>query len=97
MPDVFRKKREVYLVSRRVNDEQTIVGVSATFRAAYKVGCFDLAIAKPNLSEVQARRKRRKEKEVWIYNALEFQSFEEAFFSPVGKTLKIERIPILRS
>lgn len=97
MPDVFRKKREIYLVSKKVDDRQQIVGVASTFRSAYKVGCFDLAIAKPNLSEVQARRKRRKEKEVWLFNVLEFQSFEEAFFSPIGKTLKIEKIPILKS
>lgn len=97
MPDLFRKKKEVYLVSKRVNDSQTIVGVAPTFRAAYKVGCFNLAISKPNFNERQARRKRNKDKEVWIFDYLKYQGFEEAFFSPIGEILKIEKIPVLRA
>ena len=97
MPSQVRNNKYVWLLSKRENDIQVPVGVAGTFRSAYKVLLFESKISKPNLTERQARQKYKKTGECWLWNKDEFETFEEAMWSPIGRIAKLEKIPILRS
>ena len=89
--------RTVWLLSKREHDRQSNVCVAVTFRSIYKLALFELQIADPNLNERTARLTYRKNKELWLWNREEFDSFEEAMWSPIGRIARIEQVRIRKT
>jgi hypothetical protein len=88
------RKKYLWLLSKIDNDEFTIICLAHTFRTIYKMALFELQIAEASMHERQAREKYKKTKECWIYNKAQFESFEEARWSPVGRIARIEKVYI---
>lgn len=70
------------------------VCASITFRSIYKLSLFELKIAKPCLTERNARLLYNKTGYCWIWDIDKFSSFEEAIYSPIGTIARLEKIPI---
>jgi hypothetical protein len=65
-----------------------------TFRSIYKLALFNLAISMPSMHERQAREQYKKTGECMIYNMQEFETIEEAQWSPVSKIAIIKKVPL---
>ncbi|HII95367.1 MAG TPA: hypothetical protein HA367_06510 [Candidatus Methanofastidiosum sp.] len=97
MPSPLRKSKKVWILTKREGEIETVVCVTPTFRTAYKLALFELKIAKPCLTELQARRLYHKLGKCLIWNTLEFESFEEALWSPIGRLAKLQQVPVKRA
>ena len=80
-----------------IGGEPTGSCLTGTFRSVYKIATFDLQIAMPNLTERAAREQYKKTGNCLIYNKLEFESLDEARFSPIGKVSWIRKVLIRKT
>lgn len=97
MPSPLRKSKKVWIITLREVDKETPTGVATTFRSAYKLALLDGKISKPCLEERLARILYRKTGFCLIWNTDEFESLEEAMYSPVGRLVKIQEVPVRRT
>jgi hypothetical protein len=70
--------------------------VTAQFKHAYALALFEHRVSEPNLSERRARELAR-QGPLWLWNRQEFDSFEEAMWSPVGHCCRLEKIPVKKA
>ena len=97
MPSQLRKLKEVWLLTARRGEEERPVCVAGTFKSVYALALFELRIAEPNLPERAARETFNKTGLLWLWNRAEFDSFEEAMWSPIGQAALIEKIPVKKT
>jgi len=95
MPSPTRAKY-VHLITVRNGETETPICVAATFRGAFKIALFEQAISFPNLSERAALGIMNRMGRVFIWDSKQFEHFEEAQWSPVGKLAIIQKIPVKR-
>ena len=95
MPSPTRAK-QVHLITTRNGETESPVCVAATFRGAFKIALFEQGISFPNLSERAALSVMNKMGKVFIWDSKRFEHFEEALWSPVGKLVIIQKIPVKR-
>lgn len=95
MPSPTRAKH-VHLITARNGEIETPICVSATFRGAFKIALFEQGISFPNLSERAALNIMNSLGRVFIWDSKQFDHFEEAQWSPVGKMAIIQKIPVKR-
>ena len=95
MPSPTRSK-EVHLITKRDGETETPIGVIAKFNSAYRFALLQQMISKPNLSERTACRTLRKNGKLYLWNTDEFQYEEEALWSPIGKMIIIQKIPVIK-
>jgi hypothetical protein len=95
MPSPTRAKY-IHLITARNGETETPICVAATFRGAFKIALFEQAISFPNLSERTALSIMNKMGRVFIWDSKQFEHFEEAQWSPVGKMAIIQKIPVKR-
>jgi len=96
MPKLIRAKKAVLLIVRRV-EEETPLAVVATFRGAYRLALFELAIANSNLDERSARMKMRREGRVQLWDMDQFEHLEQAMWSPIGRLAILQEIQVRNS
>lgn len=94
MPSQLRKLKEVWLLTARRGEEERPVCVAGTFKAIYALALFELQISEPSLQERAAREAFNQAGPVWLWNRAEFESFEEAMWSPRGRAALIQKIPV---
>jgi len=95
MPSPTRAK-QVHLITARNGESESPICVAATFRGAFKIALFEQGITFPNLSERAALGVMNKMGRVFIWDSKQFEHFEEAQWSPVGKMAIIQKIPVKR-
>jgi hypothetical protein len=93
MPSPTRAKT-VCLITIRVGEIETPIGVVGTFRGAYKIALFEAGISYPNLPERAALSVMNKNGTVTIWDTKQFQYEEEAKWSPLGKMMILRNIPV---
>jgi hypothetical protein len=94
VPSQLRKLKEVWLLTARRGEDERPLCVTGTFKSVYALALFELRIAEPNLQERAARESFRSNGLVWLWNRAQFDSFEEAMWSPIGQAALIEKIPV---
>ena len=97
MSSKTRKLKFMWMFTAMIGGEPGSSGLNGTFRGIYKIATFDLQIAKPSLTERAAREQYKKTGNCLIYNKLEFESLDEARFSPIGKVAWIRKVPIRKT
>jgi hypothetical protein len=97
MTSPLRKSKKVWIVTLREVDREVPTGVVTTFRSAYQIALLDGRISKPCLSERLARILYRKTNLCLLWNVDEFETVEEAMYSPVGRLVKIQEVPVRRT
>ena len=96
MPSKVRSKTVTLLTVRRVETE-TPTAVVPTFRSAYKLALFELAIAAPNLTERDARIWMRRHGRVELWDMDQFEHLENAMWSPIGKLAILQQVIVRKS
>jgi len=96
VPSPLRNKKWVWLLTERLVESHRPVYVAGTFKSAYQLALFKLSIASPNIGERAAREQANGQGLVWIWNTLEFETVEEALWSPLGKAAKLEKVEVKR-
>jgi hypothetical protein len=96
MPSPVRAKTLTLLTVRRVETE-TPTAVVPTFRGAYKLALFELAIANPNLHEREARIQMRRRGRVELWDLDQFEHLENAMWSPVGRLAILQQVAVRKS
>ena len=97
VPSPLRNKKWVWLLTERLVESHRPVYVAGTFKSAYQLALFKLSIASPNIGERAAREQAKGQGLVWIWNTMEFETVEEALWSPLGKAAKLERVEVKRT
>lgn len=85
----------VCIVTARDGDNETVVGVVATFATAYRVAKRTQQIAKPNIKERTARENMKRTGTAVLFDTDQFEYSEAAEFLPHGKMAKIQRVPFI--
>lgn len=97
MTQSIRNKTYVWLVYKIESDAVIPIGVTPSFRRAYKAALFAVSISSPSVSERAARAKSKPTGVTYVWDSLEFNSFEEALYSPIGRIAKLEKIAVIKS
>jgi hypothetical protein len=95
MPSPTRSKI-LHLIIQREGDTETPVGVISRFKSAYSFSLLTGRIANPNLSERTACRILRKNGKLYLWNKDEFAYEEEALWSPIGRMIIIQKVPVIK-
>lgn len=93
MPSPTRAK-SVHLITLRSGETEVPSCVVATFRAAFKIATFEHGINFPSLHERAALAVMNKMGKVYIWDSKQFEHLEEALWSPIGKLVIIQKIPV---
>jgi hypothetical protein len=93
MPSPTRAKT-LHLITSRSGETETPACLIATFKSAYQWALLEGRISKPNLTERSARLLMNRFGQVWIWNLDEFEHAEQAMWSPIGRMIKIQKVPI---
>ena len=93
MPKPLRANK-IWTLTKREADVESPLCASVTFRSIYQLALFELRIAEPCLTERQARLLYNKTGLCLLWDKNQFETLEEAMWSPIGKMAKIDKIPI---
>ena len=93
MPKVLRTSK-IWTLTKREGDVESPLCASVTFRSIYQLALLELHMANPSLTERQARLIYNRTGMCLLWDKDQFETIEEAMWSPIGKLAKIDKIPV---
>jgi len=93
MPKPARTSK-VWTLTKREGPTESTVCASVTFRSIYQLAILELKIAKPSLTERQARLLYNKTGLCLLWDKDKFETFDEALYSPIGEMARIDKVPL---